>query len=156
MEDLVLLVLLVQPDPKAIEDPVACLASQEDEVPVEVMEKRVHEETMVSMEILEKMDEQVILELADRVEQKEPMDHQVHLEATANPETPVLRAKMVTMEHVVPPVLREPPVWSERPDHPATKALRARKELLVIQAAMVISEIKESKELTVQLVSREM
>ena len=35
----------------------------------------------------------------------------------------------VTMEFVVPPVLTEPPVWSEQPDHPATKALRARKEL---------------------------
>jgi len=40
MEDLVPLVLLVQLDPKAIEDPVAYLAFQEDEVLVEMMEKR--------------------------------------------------------------------------------------------------------------------
>lgn len=59
------------------------------------------------------------------------------------------------MDHVVPPVLKEPPVWSDPPDHLATKALRAQEELGVIQAAMVITEVKESKELTVQLVSRE-
>lgn len=155
MADLVPLVLLVQLDPKAIEDPVAYLAFQEDEVPVEMMEKRVHEEAMVSMEILEEMDEEAILVLADRLEQKATMDHRVHQEATADQETLVSMAKRVKMDHVVPPVLKEPPVWSDPPDHLATKALRAQEELGVIQAAMVITEVKESKELTVQLVSRE-
>lgn len=92
MEDLVPLVLLVQLDPKAIEDPVAYLAFQEDEVLVEMMEKRVHEEAMVSMEILEEMDEEAILVLADRLEQKATMDYRVHQEATAKQETLVLMA----------------------------------------------------------------
>lgn len=63
METLVPQVLLVQSESKAIEDPVAYPASQEDEVPSEMKEKRVAEETVVTTEVMEKMDEKAILEL---------------------------------------------------------------------------------------------
>lgn len=65
METLVPQVLLVQSESKAIEDPVAYPASQEDEVPSEMKEKRVAEETVVATEVMEKMDEKAILELGD-------------------------------------------------------------------------------------------
>lgn len=84
------------------------------------------------------------------------MDYRVHQDSTANLATQALWAKKVLMDLVVPPVLTEPPEWPDRPDHPEIRELQARKELMVIQAGMEISEGQESRELTVQLVSEEM